>query len=68
MPQPLSVLNILWFTKGVDVPVGARKDAFFSFMQYTADLVAYRTVSFHLSRQVPTSAEGEFAQQEMTFQ
>lgn len=29
MPQPLSVLNTLWLTKGVDVPGGTRKDAFF---------------------------------------
>lgn len=67
MPQPLSVLNTLWLTKGVDVPVGTRKNVIFSFLQYTADLFACRTVSFHPLCLVPTSSEGDFAQK-MIFQ
>ena len=61
--------STLLLTKVADLPAGARRDGFFSFMQNTSDLATHRIVRFHPSCQVPTSAEGEeLEEQEIAFQ
>jgi len=61
--------SILLLTEGADLPARDRRDGFFSFMQNTTDLAAYRIVRFHPSCQVSTSADGEeLEEQETAFQ